>query len=68
MTTISFKPSDDFFRVYLNTSFRDAGSTRANPQWTIKNYQDKYKFYKRCIMVVERVDWKNQTIKILFLL
>jgi hypothetical protein len=62
MTTIALKPSDDFFRVYLNTTKRDAGTTIANPKWTIKyGFQDKYKFYKRCIMVVERVDWKNQT-------
>ncbi len=60
MTSINFKPSDDFFRVYLNTSWRDKNSSIDNPKWTIKNYQDKYKFYKRCIMVVEQLDWVNQ--------
>lgn len=60
MTSISFKPSDDFFRVYLNTSWRDANSSITAPKWTIRNYQGKYKFYKRCVMVVESIDWVNQ--------
>ena len=55
------KKADQTFRVVLRVGDKINGSTATEPEFNIKhNYQVQYKFYNRCIMKIDSIDFSSE--------
>lgn len=58
----SFRQADDFYNVYLHTS-KSINNSKTNPRWIMPVsglMGDRYKFFKKCIAVVNYLSMPNQ--------
>lgn len=54
----NFQMADDFFNIFLNTS-NSINNSASSPRWNLPvtgQMNDRYKFYKKCIAVVNYVN------------